>query len=218
MLRQSLFQSTLRTPVRRDGPLMIPYVNTTITPLLSSGSVPPKYAVRVNLPAPTDEEMEWLEFGLASPHIPGSTASRGVPKVDVASASIEGVPVRVVTRAVVKPEPNGDSMPFGEASAKDWITWVRVHVGDAGGGKVDILYLVTGSSAATDEKLTDKLVIPDRTVLNALLPSFSLPVGELAVHIPVQTGELSQMSKYRILWLIATVFTQASRLSPPIPT
>lgn len=218
MLRQSLFQSTLRTPVRRDGPLMIPYVNTTITPLLSSGSVPPKYAVRVNLPAPTDEEMEWLEFGLASPHIPGSTASRGVPKVDVASASIEGVPVRVVTRAVVKPEPNGDSMPFGEASAKDWITWVRVHVGDAGGGKVEILYLVTGSSAATDEKLTDKLVIPDRTVLNALLPSFSLPVGELAVHIPVQTGELSQMSKYRILWLIATVFTQASRLSPPIPT
>ncbi|KAI0748562.1 hypothetical protein C8Q80DRAFT_1172509 [Daedaleopsis nitida] len=189
VLRQSLFASTMRTPIRRDGPLMIPYVHTTVTPLLSADtSAPPRYAVRVNLPAPTDEDMEWLEFGLAVPHASSVAATSDAPKIKVTSASIEGVPVKVVTRAVVKPEQNGDSMPFGEASAKDWITWVKVHVGDAGGGKVDILYLVTGSADAPEEKVKDVVTAPQPTVLTALLPSFSLPVGELEVTVPVQTG------------------------------
>ncbi|KAI1794647.1 hypothetical protein LXA43DRAFT_940530 [Ganoderma leucocontextum] len=190
MLRQSMFMSTLRPPVRRDGPLMIPYVTATLTPLLSPASVaPPKYAVRVNLPAPTDEDMEWLEFGLALPRLEGSAPGEP-PKVDIASASIEGVPVRVSTRAVVKPEGNGNAVPFGEASAKEWITWVKVHVGDAGGGKVDILYLVKGSEAVVSEGPMNKgkEAIPEPVVLNALLPSFSLPVGELDVHIPAQRG------------------------------
>ena len=185
MLRQSFFASTLRTPIRRDGPLMIPHVSTTITPLLSS-SAPPKYAVRVNLPAPSDEDMEWLEFGLALPHTQSDAASRSSPKVEVASASIEGVPVRVLTGAAVKPEANGSSMPFGEASGKDWITWVKVHVGDAGGGKVEVLYLVTAADASSDEKSKTWALRP--AVLNTLLPTFPLPVGEFEVNIPAQTG------------------------------
>ena len=190
MLRQSLFSSTLRTPVRRDGPLMIPYVTATITPLFSVGSPsPPRYAVRVNLPAPTDEELEWLEFGLALPRAEGS-APGDPPKVEIASASIEGVPVRVSTRAVVKPEGNNNAVPFGEASGKEWITWVKVHVGDAGGGKVDILYLVNGGEAAVAEKQQTRIkqTEPEPIILNAMLPSFSLPVGELDVNVPAQKG------------------------------
>ncbi|PIL24265.1 hypothetical protein GSI_14018 [Ganoderma sinense ZZ0214-1] len=190
MLRQSTFMSTLRPPVRRDGPLMIPYVTASITPMLTPGSAaPPKYAVRVSLPAPTDEDMEWLEFGLALPRPPG-TAPGEPPKVDIASASIEGVPVRVSTKAVVKPEGNGNAVPFGEASAKEWITWVKVHVGDAGGGKVDILYLVKGGEAVdpAGPKNKEKEVTPEPVILNALLPSFSLPVGQLDVLIPAQTA------------------------------
>ncbi|TBU42065.1 hypothetical protein BD309DRAFT_1081657 [Dichomitus squalens] len=190
MLRQSLFTSTLRTPVRRDGPLMIPYVTTTITPLFSASSPsPPRYAVRVNMPAPTDEELEWLEFGLALPRPEGS-APGDPPNVEIASASIEGVPVRVSRRAVVKPEGNGNAVPFGEASAKEWITWVKVHVGDAGGRKVDIVYLVDGGEAVAGEKPQSKIqpTSPEPVILNAMLPSFSLPVGELDVNVPAQKG------------------------------
>ena len=189
LLRQSLFTSMLRTPVRRDGPLMIPYVNATITPLLIAGSTSsPKYAVRINLPAPSDDDLEWLEFGLALPRMDGDPPVTEQPKVEVASASIEGVPVRVTTRAVTKPEVNGSTVPFGDASAKEWITWVRVHVGEAGGGKMDILYLVTESGRSAPEKEKPVSATPTPIILSALLPSFSLPVGELEVQIPVQTG------------------------------
>ncbi|RPD66439.1 hypothetical protein L226DRAFT_479092 [Lentinus tigrinus ALCF2SS1-7] len=189
ILRQSLFTSTLRTPVRRDGPLMIPYVNTTITPLLNANSGPLRYAVRVNLPAPSDEDLEWLEFGLALPRLKEDAAGGNPPQVEVPSASIEGVPVRIVTGAVVKPETNGNAaVPFGEASGKDWITWVKVHIGDAGGGKVDILYIVKDERAIIEEKSRNKGTVPSSIVLNALLPSFPLSVGELQVHVPAQTG------------------------------
>ena len=188
VLRQSLFTSTLRTPVRRDGPLMIPYVNTTITPLLNAHSGPLRYAVRVTLPAPSDDDLEWLEFGLALPHSK-ENAGGMPPQVDIPRASIEGVPVRIVTGAVVKPETNGNAVPFGEASGKDWITWVKVHIGDAGGGKVDILYIVQDERAVSKEQDRNKTAVTPIIVLNALLPSFPLPVGELQVHVPVQTGE-----------------------------
>ena len=216
MLRQSMFMSTLRAPVRRDGPLMIPYVTATVTPLLTPGSAaPPKYAVRVNLPAPTDEDTEWLEFGLALPRPEGSAPGEP-PKVDIASASIEGVPVRVSTRAVVKPEGNGNAVPFGEASAKEWITWVKVHVGDAGGGKVDILYLVQGGKAVASaeprnkEKHKEKEVTLEPVVLNTLLPSFSLPVGQLDVHIPVETGMRTMCERENIIHELPLDFNIAS--------
>ncbi|KAI0723934.1 hypothetical protein C8T65DRAFT_825063 [Cerioporus squamosus] len=185
ILRQSLFTSTLRTPVRRDGPLMIPYVNTTITPMLNAGPGPLKYAVRVNLPAPSDDDLEWLEFGLALSRPKEDALGGRPPQVEVASASIEGVPVRIVTGAVVKPEINGNAVPFGEASGKEWITWVKVHIGDAGGGKVDILYIVQDDGAVAEQTKATTL---RPVVLNALLPSFPLPVAELQVHVPVQTG------------------------------
>lgn len=193
VLRQSLFTSTLRTPIQRDGPLLIPSVKITVTPLPKADmSGPPEYAVRVNLPAPTDTDMEWLEFGLALPNLnlAGKDAPAGeAPKVEIASASIEGVSVRFVTNPVVKPETNG-AVPFGEASGKEWITWVKVHLGDACGGKVEIIYLVRGQQVPVVEKLKGKDKALEPITLNALLPSFSLPVGALEVNVRVKTGTI----------------------------
>ncbi|KAI0372964.1 hypothetical protein BV20DRAFT_938919 [Pilatotrama ljubarskyi] len=187
VLRQSFFTSTLRTPIRRDGPLLIPSATVTVTPLPKANMPgPPDYAVRVNLPAPTDTDMEWLEFGLALPNTSSAAASEA-PKVEIASASIEGVSVRFITSPVVKPEGNA-TMPFGEASSKDWITWVKVHLGDACGGQVEIIYLVKGQQVPAVEDSKGKKKLPEPMVVNALLPSFSLPVGALEVNVLVKTG------------------------------
>ncbi|KAI8989730.1 hypothetical protein BD414DRAFT_570325 [Trametes punicea] len=191
ILRQSFFASTLRTPVRRDGPLLIPSVNISISPLPKEHMIgPPDYAVRVDLPAPTEMDMEWLEFGLAHPKLDSEAASpREAPKVEIVSASLEGVSVRFITSPVVKPEADV-TVPFGEASGKEWITWVRVHLGDACGGKVEIIYLVKGQQLSVVEKPTrrGKLPATNPIALNALLPSFPLPVGVLEVTILLKTG------------------------------
>ena len=118
------------------------------------------------------------------------------PKVEVASASIEGVPVRVVTSAVVKPEAKGNTVPFGEASGKEWITWVKIHIGEAGGGKMDVLYLVSGGPAGAPDQSGDAVPALPTVILGALLPSFSIPVGELEVHIPVQTGQSQHILRF----------------------
>ncbi|KAI0664686.1 hypothetical protein C8Q70DRAFT_6209 [Cubamyces menziesii] len=189
VLQRSFFTSTVRPPIQRDGPLMIPSVNITLTPLLKDNMTgPPDYAVRVNLPAPTEADMEWLEFGLALPHFgAGPAPPREAPKIDIASASIEGVSVRFVTSPVLKPISDG-GVPFGEGSAKDYMTWVRVHLGDACGGKVEIIYLVKGEQAPIPEPPQDKRQVVEAVTLNALLPSFPLPVGILEVNVLMKTG------------------------------
>ncbi|KAI0333548.1 hypothetical protein GY45DRAFT_1432280 [Cubamyces sp. BRFM 1775] len=189
VLQRSFFSSTVRPPIQRDGALMIPSVNITLTPLLKDNMMdPPDHAVRVNLPAPTEADMEWLEFGLSLPHFgTGPAPAREAPKIEVASASIEGVPVRFVTSPVLKPAPDG-GLPFGEGSAKDYMTWVRVHLGDACGGKVEIIYLVKGEQVPTPEQPKDKCHADNSVSLNALLPSFPLPVGALEINVLMKTG------------------------------
>src|SRR6202042_1671317 len=121
--------------------------------------LPNVYAVRVCLPAPTDANSEWLEFGLAQPSPSSSTASlmdenhSKQPRVDIVSASVEGVPVRFETSAAVKQEPNelvDLGVPFEEMSGKEWISWVRVHVGEAGGGNVQVDYVVKDREDGAD--------------------------------------------------------------------
>ncbi|KAL6301581.1 hypothetical protein BKA93DRAFT_919584 [Sparassis latifolia] len=198
------------TKPRRDGPLMIPSVTATVTPLLSEGTAFHNgYAVQISLPAPSDTDSEWLEFGLARPTADPSSSSNSdattsngfsPPRVDIASASVEGVPVRFQTSAVSKPNGSlGLSLAFEETSAKEWITWVGVHVGQAGGGKVEVIYLVKGlkeqiaqgdKSQPTKGKQKADNAIP----FDILLPSFALPVGRLEVNVQVQAGyEVSAM-------------------------
>ncbi|KAI0819060.1 hypothetical protein BC629DRAFT_1466217 [Irpex lacteus] len=188
---------------KRDGPLMIPRVDAKITPLIPQGSaVPTEYAVRVALPAPSDADSDWVEFGLAQapelqagdgksgkqPKVNGSAKSDGLPpQVQVASASYEGVPVRFETSTIVKPEGKLPALglTFDETSTKEWMTWVRVHVGESGGGNMEVVYLVKADQESS--KAGKKRKRKGGVSLNVLLPTFSLPVGVMEVSIETQS-------------------------------
>jgi hypothetical protein len=180
-----LMASTLKP--KRDGPLMIPSVAAAVTPLMLDGAdFPNAYAVKVSLPAPSDADSEWLEFGLAQ-----SGDSSRPPLVQVASASVQGVPVRFETTAAVKQDKaSGANVPFDQMSGKEWVSWVRVHVGDLGGDQVEVVYLTRMqpiASVAGGEKGKEKA--SDGAVFNVLLPTFSLPVGRLEVDLESPTGK-----------------------------
>lgn len=186
---------------RRDGPLMIPSVVATVTPLLNGDGAPNAYAVHVCLPAPSDADSEWLEFGLAQPSPSSSTAALAdgyadpkPPHVEIASASVEGVPVRFETTAAVK-QVAGLGVPFEELSGKEWVSWVRVHVGSMGGGMVVVDYIVKDQDGGMLEgsKRTKKGKDIDGSHLNIFLPTFSLPVGRLEVNIETNSGSLKSV-------------------------
>lgn len=189
---------------RRDGPLMIPSVHATVTPLVpGDATLPNAYAVRICLPAPADTDSEWLEFGLGQSVVRTSAgASGGPPRVDIASASVEGVPVRFETTATVRQGPEaGLGLPFEEMSGREWISWVRVHAGGSGGATVVIDYVVKHgdagrSSTPGTDKRKGKFKMIDDTKLDILLPTFSLPVGRLEVHIDTTAGMESSGSRH----------------------
>jgi hypothetical protein len=79
--------------LKQDGQLMISSVVVHVTPYPSTNSnQPDMYAVMVTLSAPTDSNLEWLEIGLAQTGDP-QVFGEGPPHVQVASASVEDVPV-----------------------------------------------------------------------------------------------------------------------------
>ncbi|KAG6833644.1 hypothetical protein H0H87_002840 [Tephrocybe sp. NHM501043] len=172
---------------KRDGPLIIPSVKASVTPLLHENELLPKsYAVRLRLNAPTASESEWLEFGLAQQEAddlsPLLNAKEGKPpRVVIVSATMEGIPVKHETVASVKPEASGLGLPFDQMSGKEWISWVRVHVGPSGdGGSVVVDYVV---SERADHGAKGKAKLKNKALLCILLPSFSIPVGRLEVKI-----------------------------------
>lgn len=201
-LRQAFNTATSLRP-RRDGALMIPSVDVTVTPLLSVAfALPNAYAVRLCLPAPTDADSEWLEFGLAQPGSNSSVSSladvggSAQPRVDIASASVDGVPVRFETNAVVQQERSdsdlaGLGVPFEEMSGKEWIIWVRVHVGENGGGNVQVDYVVKipEDKDERSSKSKGKRKATEDAVLDVFLPTFQLPVGRLVVNVESGHGE-----------------------------
>ncbi|KAI0950172.1 hypothetical protein AcV7_008720 [Taiwanofungus camphoratus] len=203
-LRETSMMSTAKLQPRRDGQLMIPFVTATVTPLLGDGAaLKDGYAVQICLPAPSDADTEWLEFGLALPSPDGPPSNSGEltlanadlasspPYVEIASASVEGVPVRFQTSAAAKPNARviGLRLPFQETSGKEWISWISVHVGHIGGGKVELIYLVKSNeenSTSLSNKEKQKKLVP--VPLDVLLPSFALPVGRLEVDVRIQAG------------------------------
>ncbi|OCH92097.1 hypothetical protein OBBRIDRAFT_791612 [Obba rivulosa] len=211
-LRNVSMMSTRMLPMR-DGPLMIPYVTATVIPLVTdSTAFRSGYAVQLRLPAPSDVDTEWLEFGLALPSASTSVTSsalgdsRGVgarpgpPRVDVASVSVEGVPKRFELIAATKPE-HSAAVPFDETSTKDWISWVRVYIGDAGGGRVEVVYLVQGGNDIASRGKTKGV---DRTgdasiPLDILLPTFQLRIGQIEVNIDVPEGFRVEACKTNLL-------------------
>ncbi|KAG5645081.1 hypothetical protein DXG03_007172 [Asterophora parasitica] len=182
---------------KRDGPLIIPSIVASVTPLLQAGdSLPHAYAVRVHLNAPADADSEWLEFGLAQPGSDNSTPLLGgkdgkPPEVVIVSATVEGVPVKhdtIATAKPEKPEAKGLGVTFEEMSSKEWISWVRVHVGGVGGVAVVVDYIV---NERTENK--GKSRARSDASLTVLLPSFSIPVGRLEVNIDGSSADITSL-------------------------
>jgi hypothetical protein len=187
-LRESLH--TALKPIR-DGPLIIPYVHATVTPLSTEGaSIPRGYAVCIRLPAPADAADEWLDFGLGHVSPPQTTEKgfQGPIRAQIVSASLDGVPVKFETNTIVKPTPsNGSALVFEQMSGKEWETWVRVHVGSSRGGPVEITYVVNeqnnyGNKGKGKERDTIG------SGLDIILPAFSIPVGRLQVDVENPSG------------------------------
>lgn len=178
---------------KRDGPLMIPSVDITVTPLSSKESVLGTYAVRICLPAPADTDKEWFEFGLAQSGASSSTDETNLrPQVDIAGASIEGVPVRFETSTFKQERGRiaGVSMPLVGASDSEWVSWVRVHVGEASGGRVQVDYVVTSRSLGASERQKGKQKADKDVEMQILLPTFQLAIGRLVVNIETDEGKL----------------------------
>ncbi|KAG0697016.1 hypothetical protein DFH29DRAFT_984439 [Suillus ampliporus] len=172
---------------RRDGPLMIPSVTIVVTPLLLDNTTSTNvYAVRVLHAAPCEMESDWMEFGLARADN-ASTKDGELPSVEIASVSIDGMPVRYEISAATK---------LGEASlvdlsssldklgSKSWVAWIRVRVGDLT-GDIQIDYLVKNPN---DGPRQEKGKTKDNGYVDILLPTFTIPVGKLEVNVESSTG------------------------------
>ena len=192
----SLYPPSFRP--RRDGPLMIPSVEAIVTPLLNgSAALPDTHAVRLSLPAPCDSGSEWLEFGFAQQSQNASTGQvttieRTVksPRLQIAGASIDGVPVRFETSTSVKEEPDGVVAlrgPFEEIRGKDWVSWVKVYIGGRASGNVVIDYVVTNRDSDVPQG-KGKGKNRGENCVPILLPTFSLPVGRLEVNVEANSG------------------------------
>lgn len=183
---------------RRDGPLMIPSVTVFVTPLLlDAATSTDAYAVRVLHPAPCDTESEWMEFGLART----DGASPDLPIVEIASVSIDGMPVRFEMSAAANKHGEGSfvdlSSTLDKSGSKSWVAWVKVHVGGLI-GDVQVDYLVKNSN---DESRRGKGKGKNDGYLGILLPTFTIPVGKFEVNVESSAGE-RRISTYLILMFI----------------
>ncbi|KAH0830735.1 hypothetical protein J3R83DRAFT_2214 [Lanmaoa asiatica] len=172
---------------KRDGPLMISYVDVIVTPLLLNGAgYSNAHAVRVHMHAPSDTDSDWLEFGLAQVASFSSEGEGRQYQVDIASVSIDGVPVRFESSAFAERDKRLmiDLVPsYDEKTRNHWIRWVKVHGGDQG-GLVTVDYVVSKIGNSKDLKKYTKGI----TNFDMLIPTFALPVGRLEVTVETYLG------------------------------
>jgi len=184
----ALRESALK-PIR-DGPLMIPYAHATVTLLCTEGASIP-YAVCIRLPALSDADNEWLNFGLGHVSPPQSTEKgpAGPVHVQIVAASLDGVPVKFETTTIAKRELSaGSALVFEQMSGKEWETWVRVRTGSSSCGNVEITYIVNEHKNDPGKKGKGKERATAGSGLDIILPSFSIPVGRLQVDIAAPSG------------------------------
>ncbi|KAG5724811.1 hypothetical protein E4T56_gene19675, partial [Termitomyces sp. T112] len=154
----------------------------SVTPFLRTGELfPQSYAVRACFDAPSDTGSEWLEFGLARqdlvPRMNPNIA--GPPKVSIVSVTVEGIPVKHESIATASPETSGLGLDFDRMSGKEWISWVRIHVGSSR-GTVVVDYIV---SDYIHDGGKGKSRAEENYPFFVFLPSFSIPVGRFEVIV-----------------------------------
>ncbi|KAL0059985.1 60S acidic ribosomal protein P1 [Marasmius tenuissimus] len=214
---------------KRDGELMIPWVDARITTLVSDGG-DATYAVRVRLPAPAEMSgNDWLEFGLAKsgavPSSPMVTGSDKPPNLNIVGVSVDGVPVKYETTAAAMKDESPRGVGFEEMSSREWISWVRVRVGGVGGGIVSIDYVVKEEES---ERKKGKRRLGAGVPVDVYLPSFALPVGSFEVLVEGQnvsslqsnfsyTSSLSSGSRLIHHTTEPFFYPQVSFLSLPYP-
>ncbi|KAJ8700050.1 hypothetical protein PTI98_003116 [Pleurotus ostreatus] len=165
----------------RSGPLLIPYATATVTPLLlerGGGAPLDSYAVRISLPVPLDPDCSYLEFGLAQIELESGPGGEP-PNIDIASASVDGIPVRC---EISVPKQDKDAGPqFEQMSGQEWLSWVTVHTQGLGGGSLVVDYVVHDVLHRQSPKSRWKGKSVDDLSMEVFLPAFALPVGRLEV-------------------------------------
>ncbi|KAK0463651.1 uncharacterized protein EV420DRAFT_1728808 [Desarmillaria tabescens] len=165
---------------KRDMPVVIPSVTATVTPLvLRESSHLSAYAVRVSLTAMADPDSEWLEFGLGSFGQVSSSNGKRSPKVDLACVSVEGVLVKYKATATTKQDHQDGGVPFERRSGKEWISWVRVHIGSMNGHSVVVDHVVKVDDGAGKGKGKAR----EDSQFDVFLPTFAVPIGRLEVVV-----------------------------------
>jgi hypothetical protein len=188
----SALRETASKPIR-DGPLLLPYVHATVTPLSTGAdSIPRAYAACIRLPAPSDADNEWLDFGLGhvSPSQSTEKGPAGPVHVQIVAASLDGVPVKFETSTIATRESStGSALVFEQMSGKEWETWVRVRTGSSSCGNVEITYIVNEhNNDPGGKKGKGKERATAGSGLDIILPSFSIPVGRLQVDVATPSG------------------------------
>ncbi|KAI6045608.1 hypothetical protein EDC04DRAFT_2877034 [Pisolithus marmoratus] len=192
-------QPTL-TRRQRNGPLMIPSVDVTVIPLcLEDSKLPNAHAVRLCVQAPPDADSDWLEFGLAREM--GSTAPPGTSSIDtvdqpqidveIVSVSVDNVPVRF------REPPIDLGNTLTEDRRSDWVTWIRCQVGEQGGRLlVDYVVKQHADQKSTIHAIKKKARAMDKSCMNILVPTFTLPIGRMDVTIDSTTDMNSLDSNF----------------------
>ncbi|KAH8826874.1 hypothetical protein DL96DRAFT_1464868 [Flagelloscypha sp. PMI_526] len=181
----------------REGPPVLTHVDATITPLRipsDSSDLIKAYSVHLTLPAPANADSEWLEFGL-------SQDEEVIPSVDIFNACIDGVPVPVESAVHHRKPGTGDKKDgdvlLGQMKEKRWKLWVRVKtLGIDGTVVVDYLTRLPGSDTSTKGK--SRVLNGDD--LDILLPSFSVPVNCLTVHLPMKAENGRSSNLYCLIY------------------
>lgn len=187
----SMRQTYMPSPARpaRTGALMIPHVAVSVALLAAHReALPARYTVKLAFAAPSDAGSEWLEFGLAHPLRAAADDGEG-PEILVSSATVERESRRFETSTSEKPVGKLPALGLSideEEKVQEKMTWVKVHVG-AAGGNVEVLYQVTpGNQPAEQEARTGWLAgkrTAESKTLDVLVPTFVLPVGLLEITV-----------------------------------
>ncbi|KAJ2934893.1 hypothetical protein H1R20_g2148, partial [Candolleomyces eurysporus] len=137
------------------------------------------YSVSLQLRVPMLKDSDSLEFGFAHAAGDGEPTPKP-PKLQLVSATLDGVPVEVETSVSTEVEVSKYGVGFERMGGKEWLSWIKLKVGALHGGLVLVEYLVKEDVEEKSRKGKEKAV---ESQLPLLLPTFSMPIGKFEVKL-----------------------------------